>query len=321
MANHTDEADKNQAGMVAQPIDIVKIRGILALIHDAEQMEGREGYSLDKKSISTVFKNSQGGSLEGELARLAMIDGMYSTQMNRRYYALEELAEMIVELRKGLLVKYNKKLEDVFIDFACQIDPDDSERQDSFIQKYFNVGSRSLWGSSYGIGKRLNDKGVAISLISKYAYFATEFKFPIYDTIACEVMPVLARKVFGTGTMKLKIFQQGSQKTDGEATIKAFIGMINFMKMKLDCESYDVFDRLLWYTGKMRRGNLSLILSREEYEKWFEELPLPRDEKAFARSIKTVTTERFMNCLASDRSDESRTMLKNLYDLARALKA
>jgi hypothetical protein len=32
--------------------------------------------------------------------------------------------------------------------------------------------------------------------------------------------------------------------------------------------TYDTLDRVLWYVGKIYRGNLSLILSREEYDKF-----------------------------------------------------
>ena len=37
------------------------------------------------------------------MARLALIDGMYSTQMNRRYYPLEDLAEVLVALDRESL--------------------------------------------------------------------------------------------------------------------------------------------------------------------------------------------------------------------------
>lgn len=316
---------KNNAENDKQPlapiVDVGWIKAILKSIHDAETVKGREGYSLDKESISAVFRNSQGGSLEGELARLAMIDGMYSTQMNRRYYALEELAGMIVELRKELVNNYGKTLEDAFVDFAEQMDFRDEEERNLFIQKHFVVRGRNLWSASYGIGKHLDEKGVAISLVSKYAYFATGFKFPIYDTIACEVIPLLEKNL-GRAKHKtpLKVSKAGSQKTDGQATMKAFIAAINSLKKEFDCKSYDVFDRLLWYTGKMLRGNLSLILSRKEYSTWFGKVPPPRDDKAFNHSIETISTDQFMTCLDSERPRESRAMLKNLYNLARALR-
>ena len=291
------------------------IRRILNSIKHAEKENGGEGYFLDKQSIKAVFDKIPGGSLDGELARLAMIDGMYSTQMNRRYYALEELAGNIVELRNIS----PKKLEVVFTDFAK--DPGSKDIPNAFT---------NLWDSSYGIGKYLGDndepieKGVAISLISKYAYFATEYKFPIYDTIACEVLPLLAKmlKIGGIKGSTLKVKKSGGQRTAGLDTIKNFIKAINSFKQEYGDNSeddfYDIFDRLLWYTGKIRRGNLSLILSRTEYVEWAKMTSSPRNDKAYKNAIETITPEAFMVCLDRNRSKESKVMLEKLYGLAQS---
>jgi hypothetical protein len=48
-----------------------------------------------------------------------------------------------------------------------------------------------------------------------------------------------------------------------------YINGINALIMKLNIEThekkYDHLDRLLWFVGKIRRGNLSLVLTKEQY--------------------------------------------------------
>ena len=59
------------------------------------------GYSLGKATILKVFNATNSYSTEDILARLTLIDSMYSTQMSRRYYGLEELAKVL--LVRGIL--------------------------------------------------------------------------------------------------------------------------------------------------------------------------------------------------------------------------
>ena len=52
---------------------------------------------------------------------------------------------------------------------------------------------------------------------------------------------------------------------------------------------YDTLDRVLWYVGKIYRGNLSLVLSREEYDAVAEKYTKTEDgKKVFAFDIATV---------------------------------
>lgn len=69
-----------------------------------------EGFIDDKKAIENIFKLTNGSKREDVLLRLTVIDSMYSTQMNRRYYALDELAEKLVHLHpsKELFTKFLK---------------------------------------------------------------------------------------------------------------------------------------------------------------------------------------------------------------------
>ena len=193
---------------------------------------------------------------------------MYSTQMSRRYYALDELADFLVKLSEGK----QGKLKQMFLDFAKAPKkhlslfnftfntPDKNGKQREF--------EKNLFAESYGIGKDGSDKGVAISLISKYAYFETGFQFPIYDSIACEMYPLVWKYCEFDKKGMPQLIHSKNGKVVGDTTIIEYTKDINLLIKKLDCKelNYDLLDRFLWFVGKIRRGNLSLVLSRDEYD-------------------------------------------------------
>lgn len=218
-----------------------KLLNLFEKIHSEKKDES--GYSLGKSTILKVFKATDGYSHEDILARLTLIDSMYSTQMSRRYYGLEELAKVLAEINQ------NKPLEKAFIGFLKD------KSYDPFVIK----GKKTnLFSEKYGIGKNGEDKGQAVSLISKYAYFETEFRFPIYDSIVREMYPRIWNYCgFKEQMPEIKVNDMVS-----------FIEAIDLLISKLDCTdvTYDTLDRVLWYVGKIYRGNLSLVLSMEEYK-------------------------------------------------------
>lgn len=224
------------------------------------------GYSLGKATILKVFNATNSYTTEDILARLTLIDSMYSTQMSRRYYGLEELAKVLAEINK------NKSLKDAFIDFL-----EDKE------YTLFNIKGKktNLFSEKYGIGKNGEDKGTAVSLISKYAYFETEFRFPIYDSIVREMYP----RIWNYCGFKEKMLEIKAND------MVSFIEAIDLLIRQLDCTdvTYDTLDRVLWYVGKIYRGNLSLVLSREEYDAFAEKYTKTEDgKKVFAFDIATV---------------------------------
>ena len=230
------------------------IKEILLLIKNGDSDEGSKygnnTYSQDKNVIVKIFNSTNSKSYADILARLTLIDSMYSTQMNRRYYALEEIATKLHEYSQ----KYD--LAKWFIELAKNP------------EKITDLG---IFASKYGIDKKCNKKGVAISLISKYAYFETKFNFPIYDSIACEMIPDIWKYCEWDEIPKYIIYEGNTLKVKGDDTIIAFIKTINKLIDKLGGNiSYDHLDRLLWFVGKIRRGNLSLVLNKELYCKTYD---------------------------------------------------
>lgn len=233
--------------------DIKEIFEILA--HDQE-VSDNSVFAADKVAILKIFGTTSDYLKSDILVRLTLIDSMYSTQMSRRYYALDELAEALAKIAGGK----HGQLKQMFLAFAAN----PSKEVDRF-----NYDTTNLFSECYGIGKDGEDKGVAISLISKYAYFETGYRFPIYDSIACEMYPLVWESCkFGKDRPKLTMTE--GTKIQGAATMVKYVEAINVLTEKLgiaDSERrYDHLDRFLWFVGKIRRGNLSLVLTRDEYE-------------------------------------------------------
>lgn len=247
------------------PEQVKQIRDILDGLKKQDVYSNEvDGFSSDKKAIENIFEKTNGRSLGEILLRLTVIDSMYSTQMNRRYYALQELAEKLHCLNK------KKPLPELFKEFI-------EENRDARLFDGTIGGKKfNLFAENYGIGKNGFDKGVAVSLISKYAYFETHYNFPIYDSIACEMYPrIWSYCGFGKKNYRLTI-KDDNQRMVGDETIVAYTKAIDEMIKRLGGDiSYDHLDRLLWFVGKIIRGNLSLVLDREGYEwsvkNWFEE--------------------------------------------------
>ena len=245
-----------------------KLLNLFEKIHSEKKDES--GYSLGKSTILKVFKATDGYSHEDILARLTLIDSMYSTQMSRRYYGLEELAVALADVHN------RKNLEEAFLDFLKDKDLKPFELRNS------KKVRTNLFIEKYGIGKNGEDKGSAVSLISKYAYFETKFKFPIYDSIVREMYPRVWNYC-GFPKSEMLEFKYND--------MTSFVEMINLMISKLNSTyvKYDSLDRILWYVGKSYRGNLSLVLSREEYDAFAEKYTKSEDgKKVFAFDIATV---------------------------------
>ena len=77
-----------------------ELQGLFKLLSEKD-VEGKSGFSLDKDAILKVFRKTEEETYMDILARLTLIDSMYSTQMSRRYYALDELASALVTLSNG----------------------------------------------------------------------------------------------------------------------------------------------------------------------------------------------------------------------------
>lgn len=240
------EGNEARIKKVREILDSLKTKDVYASTAD--------GFSSDKEAIQHIFEMTKRRTKSEILLRLTVIDSMYSTQMNRRYYGLQELAEKLDCLN------HKQALPKLFAEFIKQ------QNIDSFNGAIGKV-KFNLWAEKYGIGKNGKDRGVAVSLISKYAYFETGYEFPIFDSIACEMYPRIWKYCGWKDKAPILKVNDKNQQLLGDKTILTFITAIDELIKRLGGNiSYDHLDRLLWFSGKIYRGNLSLVLERKDYE-------------------------------------------------------
>jgi len=199
-------------------------------------------YETDRKVINDIFNHtSRNFSIDAIITRLTIIDSYYSTQMNKRYFGIEEIAKKLYEH-----CNHNEKeLQKQFISLTKT--PFDNSTIDLFHHP------------NYGIHKNGKDAGKAISLISKYAFFQTKFQFPIYDSLAFEVFPLIIKEFYPEKVKELRLRQDN---------ISTYIGSLNKLKEISGIDSYDYLDNLLWLCGKIINGSFSMIIKdRENYKK------------------------------------------------------
>lgn len=239
-----------------KPDHIKQIRSILDRLKEKDVYgDDTGGFSSDKSAIESIFLMTKNRSLPDLVLRLTVIDSMYSTQMNRRYYALQELAEKLYCLNQI------KPLPTLFREFI------EKKRDTHLFDGKIGSEKFNLFAEKYGIGKDGSDKGVAVSLISKYAYFETDYGFPIYDSIACEMYPRIWKYCGWKDKTPVLTIKDSCQQMVGDKTIVKFVEAIDELIKRLGGNiSYDHLDRLLWFVGKIYRGNLSLVLDRKNYE-------------------------------------------------------
>lgn len=241
-------------------------------------------YSADRWVIHNIFKNSKTSKSSESpkssktplnyhdiLLQLRVIDAMYSTNMSRRYYGIEELASTILEFNsyKELAKELHSYLEAISKN-------DSNAAKDKRIEDLFN--------KSYGIHKNCSTAGVATSLASKYSYFALMMcddkypnGFPIYDSLAKTMLP----KVCEYLDMDC-LWKGNGQNLD----IDTFLKQVTALKDSLcisrnmfNRQLYDILDAYLWTMGKINGGNFSLIMSRKDYETFIKNLGLDVDNQ------------------------------------------
>ncbi len=194
-------------------------------------------YFTDKKIVNEIFDfTSSKYSPQAIISRLTIIDSYYSTQMNKRYYGIEDIADKIWEISP----ENEDEVIRCFVDFA-------KNHQNGRVYDLF-------FHKNYGIHKNGVDAGIAISLISKYAYYQTKFEFPIYDRLTKEVYPLIVKKYFPEYINNYSI--------DSKDIIQ-FIKSINKLNELSEIKNYDRLDNLLWLSGKILNGNFSLVFKEK----------------------------------------------------------
>lgn len=239
-------------------------------------------YRDNRSMLSYLFDMTSNPYCKASIVlRLTAIDSFYSTNAEYSYFSIEEMAEKIISIGD------EKAAADYFYDMVTSQVPCDI---------------RGLFKEKYGIRKNLSEGSQQPSLLSKYAYYQVRkwrekypLGFPIYDSLACEMYPVLASRL-GKGRRN---FLSSSEKdpetgsTDNNLEISMYIKALDDTRSVLfssnnnlfqGYQQFDIQDALLWYMGKLNGGNLSLLMSRKDYTRFIKNLginALPKTDNIF----------------------------------------
>ncbi len=119
----------------------------------------------------------------------------------------------------------------------------------------------------------------AQSLITKYAYYCTDYKYPIFDSLARESLHIILNKDINL-IKDMKSIKKIKPTVDNLKILQNFIVWIKAFKNYLnendsdnDNEiSFDHIDRFLWLYGKIRRGSFALIMDKKHYQELYSEV-------------------------------------------------
>lgn len=188
-------------------------------------------YKSNKTIISNLFEQPiEKNNAEIVKNRLTIIDSYYSTQMNKRLYGIEQIAEVIAKYSDAAL-----KTESInFLNNPNQ-----------------NGVIKTLLTDEYGINKEGKSFGKATSLISKYLYFLNNFQFPIYDRLAF---------------ISYKIFKTTIYNSEVEVlTPDNYFECISYLNEITNINNFEKLDNLLWLFGKLTNGSFSILMDIDKY--------------------------------------------------------
>jgi hypothetical protein len=206
-----------------------KLNYFAELAHEILNSETQ--YKSNKGIISALFEEQEISDLESVVKnRLTVIDSYYSTQMNKRLYGLDELANTLAKYSDSTLkLEANKYL---------------NNPKEEGVVKF-------LFTKNYGINKSGKPFGKSISLISKYLFFLNNYKFPIYDSLA-----IISYKLLQNSNYN-KIVKPINEHN--------FYSLITELNIDSKINNYEKLDNLLWLIGKLSKGSFAILMDIDQY--------------------------------------------------------
>jgi len=189
-------------------------------------------YAKEKAFISLCFKNKMEKQFDTVKLRLHLIDSLYSTQMNKRHYGLNELAEALASYSDEELICGAKNYIDTAKSDILEV----------------------LFAQKYGYNSSGQKDKKAVSLLSKYLYFLTAYQFPIYDSL----VKISYREVIREFDYKPEHYK---------ITDANFVQALSDLNKLSGINNFEKLDNYLWYSQKLNLNSYSLILSKEEHLK------------------------------------------------------
>lgn len=247
--------------------NIETIRNILPIIIPTLEKESDNNntedfsYTQQRAMINLIFEMTSGANynVPSIMLRLTVIDSLYSTNAQYSYFSIEEMAKNIHAIGGE---------EDAVQYFYTLVN-----RQDGKLGE----DKKNLFSNTYGIRKNCEDGSKQISLMSKYAYYVLiknpeehPLGFPIYDSLAIEMYPLVCKTIGIKPKSKLFISDSIEKYIEAldEVRNTIFSGETDFNGF----QQYDLLDAYLWRMGKVNNGNYSLLFTKTEYEQFIQNL-------------------------------------------------
>ena len=237
------------------------MRGIAAQLREEEQA-GVFSYIQQREIILRLFKNVSSYDISTIILRLTIIDSFYSTNAEYSYFSIEEMATNIYSLGEN---------EADAVDYFKKIASGGSD-------------DKNLFGKKYGMRKDCTQGSKQVALMSKYAYYvllrdgSSNLGFPIYDSLVIKTYPLVCKKLSVAG---------GNINTDD---ITEYVDSLDALRKELfgnndnrfeGMQQFDILDAYLWRMGKLCGGNYSLLLTRDDYNRFISNLSLnARDDQS-----------------------------------------
>ncbi|MBR5412162.1 MAG: hypothetical protein IK114_03840 [Fibrobacter sp.] len=212
-------------------------------------------YIRSKSMLDGLFNDKNDLNDESQtFIRLTTLDALYSTNMSKRLYGLDDLANALSKIDYTELREESAKYKKNGID-------ENSLSYELFRKAY---GCSKIDWTKIHLSKKVEEGAQAGSLISKYLYFATDYNFPIVDS--------LVRDNINSIMERFSLMSDfNCTKTDLIKNDFLLVKLLVNLQRKYDLSieddgSFSPFDNFLWLYGKIKKGSLSLILNKEEYK-------------------------------------------------------
>ena len=102
-----------------------------------------------------------------------------------------------------------------------------------------------LFAAKYGTNKEGGEGEAAVSLLSKYLYFATGYAFPIYDALGAKHFSIAKKKTPGHFQSRFRVLREIIDENG--------------------IDGFDKLDNLFWLYGKVQEGSFSPVLNKTQY--------------------------------------------------------
>jgi hypothetical protein len=203
------------------------LAALASLAHKALNAGGTE-YTRVKKLISQFFHSALSAHSIEEV-RLTLVDSLYSAKVvENRLFGITDIAKKLGEEFKNGDKEVKEKAAEWIVN-----------RFDNANPLY------GLFTAKYGVTQKNKNGIAAYSLLSKYLYFATDYSFPIYDSLGGKSFFIAGEKAPYNFQARFRVLQN----------IMAESGI----------DSFDKLDNLLWLYGKIAAGGLAHAFDKKMY--------------------------------------------------------